>query len=67
MGAELRRNPVPVGSYNVQSADGRVLTPSLGHGLRSKTGCERREAGRALCTQRRSHGLASRACVDLTG
>jgi DNA-binding beta-propeller fold protein YncE len=31
-GRELRRNPVPVGSYNVQSAQGRVLTPSLGHG-----------------------------------
>jgi hypothetical protein len=31
-GRELRRNPVPVGSYNVQFADGRVLTPSLGHG-----------------------------------
>jgi outer membrane protein assembly factor BamB len=31
-GKELRRNPVPIGSYNVQSAAGRVLTPSLGHG-----------------------------------
>ncbi len=31
-GSELRRNPVPLGSYNVQSAAGRVLTPSLGHG-----------------------------------
>jgi DNA-binding beta-propeller fold protein YncE len=31
-GAELRRNPVPAGSYNVQSAAGRILTPSLGHG-----------------------------------
>lgn len=31
-GAELRSNPVPVGSYNVQAADGRVVTPSLGHG-----------------------------------
>ena len=31
-GEELRRNPVPVGSYNVQSARGRVLTPALGHG-----------------------------------
>ena len=31
-GAELRRNPVPVGSYNVQSAAGRILTPSLAHG-----------------------------------
>jgi hypothetical protein len=31
-GGELRRNPVPVGSYNVQAADGRVLTASLGHG-----------------------------------
>ncbi len=31
-GRELRRNAVPVGSYNVQHADGRVLTPSLGHG-----------------------------------
>jgi DNA-binding beta-propeller fold protein YncE len=31
-GEELRRNPVPVGSYNVQSALGRVLTPSLGRG-----------------------------------
>jgi DNA-binding beta-propeller fold protein YncE len=32
-GRELRRNPVPVGSYNVQSAAGRVVTPSLGHGV----------------------------------
>jgi hypothetical protein len=31
-GEALRRNPVPVGSYNVQAAAGRVLTPSLGHG-----------------------------------
>ena len=31
-GEALRRNPVPVGSYNVQSADGRVVTPSLGRG-----------------------------------
>jgi DNA-binding beta-propeller fold protein YncE len=31
-GEELRRNPVPVGSYNVQAADGKVVTPSLGHG-----------------------------------
>ncbi len=31
-GEELRRNAVPVGSYNVQSAAGRVVTPSLGHG-----------------------------------
>jgi hypothetical protein len=31
-GRELRRNPVPLGSYNVQAAGGRVLTPSLGHG-----------------------------------
>jgi len=31
-GQELRRNPVPLGSYNVQSAAGRVVTPSLGHG-----------------------------------
>ena len=31
-GRELRRNPVPLGSYNVQAAAGRVLTPSLGHG-----------------------------------
>jgi len=31
-GRELRRNPVPAGSYNVQSAGGRILTPSLGHG-----------------------------------
>jgi outer membrane protein assembly factor BamB len=31
-GEQLRRNPVPVGSYNVQSARGRVLTPALGHG-----------------------------------
>lgn len=32
-GRLLRTNPVPVGSYNVQFADGRVLTPSLGHGF----------------------------------
>ena len=31
-GEPLRRNPIPVGSYNVQTAAGRVLTPSLGHG-----------------------------------
>jgi DNA-binding beta-propeller fold protein YncE len=31
-GREIRRNPIPLGSYNVQSAAGRVLTPSLGHG-----------------------------------
>jgi hypothetical protein len=31
-GDELRRNPVPVGSYNVQAAAGRVVTPSLGRG-----------------------------------
>jgi hypothetical protein len=31
-GEELRRNPVPVRSYNVQAAAGRVVTPSLGHG-----------------------------------
>jgi hypothetical protein len=24
--------PVPVGSYNVQQADGLVVTPALGHG-----------------------------------
>ena len=29
---ELRRNPVPLGSYNVQAAAGRVVTPSLGRG-----------------------------------
>jgi len=31
-GEALRTNPLPVGSYNVQAAAGRVLTPSLGHG-----------------------------------
>jgi hypothetical protein len=31
-GDELRSNPVPVGSYNVQAAAGRVVTPSLGRG-----------------------------------
>jgi sugar lactone lactonase YvrE len=31
-GEERRRNPIPVGSYNVQAAGGFVLTPSLGHG-----------------------------------
>jgi YVTN family beta-propeller protein len=31
-GEELLRNPVPVGSYNVQSAADRIVTPSLGHG-----------------------------------
>lgn len=31
-GQELHRNPVPVGSYNVQAAAGRVVTPSLGRG-----------------------------------
>jgi DNA-binding beta-propeller fold protein YncE len=43
-GAELHRNPVPVGSYNVQYADGRVLTPSLGHGALTVLD----EAGRTL-------------------
>ena len=43
-GAELRQNPVPVGSYNVQYADGRVLTPSLGHGALTVLD----EAGRTL-------------------
>jgi len=31
-GREIRTNAVPVGSYNVQYADGRVVTPSLGRG-----------------------------------
>jgi len=31
-GRPLARTVVPVGSYNVQQADGWVLTPSLGHG-----------------------------------
>ena len=31
-GERLRSNPVPVGSYNVQAAAGRVVTPALGHG-----------------------------------
>jgi DNA-binding beta-propeller fold protein YncE len=31
-GKPLREVPVPVGSYNVQQALGRVVTPSLGHG-----------------------------------
>ena len=31
-GARLRRTPTPLGSYNVQQAAGRVLTPSLSHG-----------------------------------
>jgi hypothetical protein len=31
-GRPLTRAVVPVGSYNVQHADGLVLTPSLGHG-----------------------------------
>ena len=31
-GRPLSRTVVPVGSYNVQRADGWVLTPSLGHG-----------------------------------
>jgi len=31
-GRPLSRTVVPVGSYNVQHADGWVLTPSLGHG-----------------------------------
>jgi DNA-binding beta-propeller fold protein YncE len=31
-GRELRRNPIPVGSYNVQSGWGVVLTPSLDTG-----------------------------------
>jgi DNA-binding beta-propeller fold protein YncE len=43
-GAELHRNPVPVGSYNVQYANGRVLTPSLGHGALTVLD----EAGRTL-------------------
>jgi len=31
-GRVLRTTPVPVGSYNVQAAHGRVVTPSLGRG-----------------------------------
>jgi DNA-binding beta-propeller fold protein YncE len=31
-GRELRSAPVPVGSYNVQQADGIVVTPALGYG-----------------------------------
>jgi DNA-binding beta-propeller fold protein YncE len=31
-GRELVSVPVPVGSYNVQQADGLVVTPALGHG-----------------------------------
>jgi hypothetical protein len=31
-GAERRRTATPLGSYNVQQAAGRVLTPSLDHG-----------------------------------
>jgi hypothetical protein len=31
-GRALRTTPVPVGSYNVQAAHGRVITPSLGRG-----------------------------------
>jgi hypothetical protein len=31
-GTPVRRNSIPVGSYNVQWADGRIVTPSLGHG-----------------------------------
>ena len=31
-GREIRTNPVPVGSYNVQQGGGRVLTPSLDRG-----------------------------------
>ena len=34
-GRPLRMTPVPVGSYNVQQALGRVLTPSLGRGTLS--------------------------------
>jgi DNA-binding beta-propeller fold protein YncE len=32
-GRPLGQLPVPVGSYNVQQALGRVVTPSLGHGM----------------------------------
>ena len=31
-GARRRRTATPLGSYNVQQAAGRVLTPSLNHG-----------------------------------
>jgi DNA-binding beta-propeller fold protein YncE len=31
-GRQIRTNVVPVGSYNVQDGDGRVVTASLGHG-----------------------------------
>ena len=31
-GRELRRNPLPLGSYNVQAAAGRVVSPALGRG-----------------------------------
>jgi DNA-binding beta-propeller fold protein YncE len=31
-GRQIRTNVIPVGSYNVQQGDGRVVTASLGHG-----------------------------------
>jgi DNA-binding beta-propeller fold protein YncE len=57
-GRALTRTVVPVGSYNVQHADGWVLTPSLGHGKL----CILDERGRVLRSEkvaRSSHD----ACV----
>jgi hypothetical protein len=47
-GRPLLANAVPVGSYNVQQADGYVVTPSLGHGDL----CIADAAGRVLRRQR---------------
>ena len=47
-GRTVRANSVPVGSYNVQHADGRVVTASLGHGDLTVLD----EAGRVLYVKR---------------
>ena len=47
-GRALLANTVPVGSYNVQQADGWVVTPSLGHGDL----CVLDSAGRVLRCER---------------
>jgi DNA-binding beta-propeller fold protein YncE len=57
-GRELLSNPVPVGSYNVQQADGLVVTPSLGHGDL----CVLDAAGRVL-SRRRIARSSHDACV----
>lgn len=59
-GRPLRETTVPVGSYNVQQAHGRVLTPSLGHGVLSILD----DSGRMLLRERVARSSHD-ACVVL--